>query len=74
MTAEMTAALAGAVVGGTLAGVATLGGSIIMNRWQLKRQSRIDIWDGILPQLSSQWMTYKVRRDLNASWEFMLHG
>jgi len=52
MSNELIAALIGALVGGLASGLAALGGSVIVNRMQLKKATRIRIYDEILPQVA----------------------
>jgi hypothetical protein len=52
MINELVAALIGALVGGLASGAAALGGSVIVNQLQLKRSTRLRIYDEILPQVA----------------------
>lgn len=52
MSNELVAALIGALVGGLASGVAALGGSVIVNRMQLKKATRLRMYDEILPQVA----------------------
>lgn len=52
MSNELVAALIGALVGGLASGVAALGGSVVVNRIQLKKATRLRMYDEILPQVA----------------------
>ena len=45
----------GAVLVGALA---SLGGSVLVNRWQLRKTARLEVWEVILPELTRQWTNY----------------
>jgi hypothetical protein len=49
---ELVAALIGALVGGLASGVAALGGSVVVNRIQLKKATRLRMYDEVLPQVA----------------------
>jgi hypothetical protein len=49
---ELVAALIGALVGGLASGLAALGGSVVVNRIQLKKATRLRMYDEILPQVA----------------------
>jgi hypothetical protein len=48
-------------LGAALVGaLAALGGSVLVNRWELSRKARLDIWETILPELTGQWTKYEM--------------
>jgi hypothetical protein len=55
MDPQLSAALLGAFVGAVGGGAASLAGSVIVNRLQLRRQMRIRIYDELLPQLTKHF-------------------
>jgi hypothetical protein len=47
----------GAVLVGALA---SLAGSILVNRWQLRKNARLEVWENILPAIRDLWGIYEV--------------
>jgi hypothetical protein len=58
---ELWIGLIGVIIGAAL----SLTGSIMVNRWQLAKQTRLNIWETILPELTLQSSMYKMRRENN---------
>jgi hypothetical protein len=52
MDSNLVAALLGAFVGAVGGGAASLAGSVIVNRLQLRREMRIRMYDDLLPKLA----------------------
>lgn len=47
----------GAVLVGALA---SLAGSVLVNRWQLRKTTRLEVWETILPAISRPWGRYRM--------------
>jgi hypothetical protein len=54
-SSNLFAALLGAIVGGLL----TLAGSVLVNRWELRRRARFRIYEELLPRVRESWERLK---------------
>ena len=51
MSSEAVAGLVGAIIGAIIGGIASLEGSILIERWTLTRTTRVRLYDELLPRL-----------------------
>jgi hypothetical protein len=62
MDGQLQAALVGALVGGLASGLAALFGSVLVNRWQLKKSMRLRVYDELLPKIKAERAWYDLAR------------
>jgi hypothetical protein len=54
----------GAVLVGALA---SLAGSVLVNRWQLRKNTRLEVWEDILPAITGPWARYELHVNLGTN-------